>query len=118
MCRECERLRDRVEELEALVKDLRFEGVRLGPVPLSPAETRIVAILAKRSPRVLAKETLREQSKSHILHEPHEKSLDVHICKARRKLKPFGVEIHNSYAFGFYMDKESKKRLDDLMQCD
>ncbi len=39
---------------------------------------------------------------------PSPKILDVFICKIRKKLKPFGVEIHTHYGRGYYLTPTDK----------
>ena len=39
-----------------------------------------------------------------------EKICDVFICKIRRKLKPFGIEIHTKWGSGWWIDSEHKHR--------
>lgn len=33
------------------------------------------------------------------------------VCKARKKLKPFGVFIHNQWGFGYFVDPDTKAKL-------
>ena len=39
------------------------------------------------------------------------KGIDVHICRLRKKLRPFGVEIDSVWGVGLSMTAESKTRL-------
>jgi DNA-binding response OmpR family regulator len=46
---------------------------------------------------------------------PEEKILDVWICRMRKKLKPFGIEIKTHHGVGYDMPEVSKARARDLM---
>jgi DNA-binding response OmpR family regulator len=46
---------------------------------------------------------------------PEEKILDVWVCKMRKKLTPYGIEIKTHWGVGYEMPEESKARARELM---
>lgn len=105
---ELERLRDRVEELEELL------GMSFDPpnqFGLTITEAKIIGVLIKR-----------EIANSAFIHaaiygglpecdQPDEKTIDVHLCKARKKLKAHGIRIYNRYNVGYYLDASVRAQL-------
>jgi two-component system cell cycle response regulator CtrA len=104
---------------------LRAENCRLreqiglaAKPPLMFALTRSEAamfgvLLANRAPR---KETFMAALYSLNPDDPPEiKIVDVFICKMRKKLKPFGIEIKTHWGDGFSMPEESKAKARDFI---
>jgi len=105
---ELERLRDRVEQLEeALGINLELPN-ELG---LTPLETKILGMLVKRD--IINRDVMFAGLYSDRLenHQPDPKTIDVHICKLRKKLKSIGVRVYSRYGVGYYLDKEAKEKL-------
>lgn len=105
---EIETLRERVRQLEnALVPDSVTVPIEW---QLTGAEARLYAFLTTR---VMA-------TKPAIMHalyigrvdvEPEMKIVDVFVCKLRKKLKPFGVEIATIWGQGYSLrDRASHQR--------
>lgn len=46
--------------------------------------------------------------------QPDIKIIDVYICKVRKKLAPFGIEIVTRWGVGYAMPAESKKILREM----
>jgi len=104
---ENERLRARIDELEhALFRDVSL------PIEwrLTVQEARVFGVLVTRS---LATRTAilaalyddlgRDQAEAKIA--------DVFVCKIRKKLKPFGIEIHTRWGEGWYLDEDQRESL-------
>jgi len=101
-------LRERIEELEEECRQLREMLVPPVTFPrelgLSKTENDILSFILARAPNVALK--------SRILHAvwpdpdnaPDGKCVDVHICKLRRKLSPFGVAITVAWSEGYFLD--------------
>ena len=47
--------------------------------------------------------------------EPEIKIVDVYVCKARRKLKRFGVSIETKWGGGYYMTREAKAKVREYL---
>ncbi len=110
--RENEQLRDRIAQLEALL----FESERLPlELRLTTHEEALVAFLLKRN----------EVSKDQILtaiygllpddDEPELKIIDVYVCKARKKLAPFGLQIKTIWGRGYCLPPATKTTLRAMM---
>lgn len=105
------RLREMVANYEiALGAD--FEPhVALG---LTVLEARLVGLLVKKG----------QATKDQIMHAcyglrgdadmPQAKIIDVFVCKARRKLKRFGIEVTTVWGQGYAMPDESRARCREL----
>lgn len=101
---EIELLRYRLDELlgTKLVRPIR---------EMELASFRIVNVLAKRSPCMIAHENLHHAftDRAHELKNPHN-SLKVHIARARKLLEPHGIEICLEWGRGYYMPKDSAQK--------
>jgi len=98
-------LRARVAWLEAEI-GLRIEVPLI--FGLTESEGKIIAMLVSRD--LVTKEGLliavtRDATGNTV---PEIKIVDVYICKARRKLKKFGVVIETVWGLGYRMPEESK----------
>lgn len=120
--RQARRIREllnRIEELEARVESL--EAVSLAEVPsdlagvLTSTEARLLGFLV-RKPGVVSKQQLME-----LLYEqrssgevPETKVVDVFVCKIRRKLKPFGIDVATVWGQGYCLAAPDRARLKAL----
>lgn len=102
-------LRARIAQLEdALMASERF---------VVPVEWRLTANEARVFGVLLARELATKEAIMAALYgnlgkdEAEIKIVDVFVCKARRKLKPFGVEIKTVWGQGYYLTPETKARL-------
>lgn len=104
-----EELQDRLERIEAsLIETLEPRYV----ADLTRSEQLLVALLMRR-------ERVRREELHSFLYsdrpaddeEAEMKIVDVFICKIRKKLKPFGVEIQTIYGEGFCLPRASKEIL-------
>lgn len=69
-------------------KDVSVDGI---PVHLTAQEFRIVELLAMRSNKAVTKEAILDHMGKGELDEPEIKTVDVHICKIRKKLAAAGA---------------------------
>lgn len=111
-------LEDKVSELEERVAQL--EAMELGtgwqpPVDLclTPAEATLLGALVARER--CSKEILLEASRTSGLgyrrDEVEPKIVDVFICKLRRKLDPFGIQVRTLWGHGYAIDVADRDRL-------
>lgn len=114
----CEALQARIDELEMQLEHLR-NVMESHSVPavfgLTPKEAALVQALRTRSPHTLSKEQL--LSALYGLQaddEPEIRIIDVFICKARKKLEPFGVRIATVWGRGYQMDEDSVAAYDEV----
>jgi len=107
------KLRERVDELEEEVRQLR--DMLVPPVAFDPefqltaSATAILSFLLARSPMPVKRESIFDAI---YLSENGQdvKIIDVYICKLRAKL-PSGIKISTQWGVGFYLDRESARRL-------
>lgn len=98
------RLEDRVAELEAA----------MGLGVLTPLEWGLTRNEARLVGALLERELLTKDAAMAALYrdrgadEPEIKIVDVFVCKARKKLKPFGVEIGTRWGEGYFMTGPAK----------
>ena len=106
---ENEALRFRLDEL--LCEDL------ITPIPqITCAKFAIVNLLAKRSPTLVPDRALFQAMTPNpeYLERP-EKMLRVHISRARKYLKPHGIEVETIWGLGYRMPPESKAKWQALL---
>lgn len=108
---ENERLRDRIDQLEA-VQGMKF----LTPIEwrLTGSESRVFGVLMARE--VATKDAVmaalyRDTSKD----EAEIKIVDVLICKARKKLAPFGVSIETRWGEGYFLTPATKALVREML---
>ncbi|QYJ00776.1 winged helix-turn-helix domain-containing protein [Thalassovita mediterranea] len=106
---ENDELRERISQLEAEL----YGDDWCCPVDfrLTRAEALLLSLLVKneRMSKELAHRALCDRQGADT--EP--KIVDVFICKARKKLAPFGVHIHTLWGTGYYLDAETRQALAD-----
>jgi two-component system cell cycle response regulator CtrA len=104
---ENEMLRERCRQLEQMV-GLRHESP---PVfGLTRSESAILGLLLKNT--IVRRETaMLALYKGLQQDEADVKIIDVFICKMRRKLTPFSIEIRNKWGEGYYLDAEMKSKV-------
>lgn len=112
---ENEVLRERILQLEQAL------GYRL-VVPLlfglTDHESRLLGALLTRD--IMSRAQLLTALYGHkpVDDEPELKIIDVYTCKARAKLKPFGVEISSKWGVGYYMTKEAKAKVQEYLAAE
>lgn len=98
-----ERLRDRIAQLEDAA------GMNtLTPVEwcLTSSEMRVFGVLMARE--LATKTAIMAALYRSDREEPEIKIVDVFVCKARKKLQPFGIEIKTRWGEGYYLDATTK----------
>jgi DNA-binding response OmpR family regulator len=82
------------------------------------ASFRVVNVLAKRAPCMVAHENLHHAftDRAHELKNPHN-SLKVHIARARHLLEPHDIEICLEWGRGYYMPAESARKWQALVEA-
>jgi two-component system cell cycle response regulator CtrA len=100
---ENERLRDELEALKASL-GLRF---------LAPVEMGLTGHETKMFGRLLRGDAVSKDGLMNAVYtvgiddQPEIKIIDVFICKIRKKLKPFGIEIATIWGVGYQMTAQS-----------
>ncbi|MGE0289285.1 MAG: winged helix-turn-helix domain-containing protein [Bradyrhizobium sp.] len=110
--RENEELRERVRQLEDVLGMSFDVPVEWG---LTASEARLIGMLLRRE--IVSKENALlclYQTRPDDMADP--KIIDVFICKARKKLKPFGVEIRTVWGKGYLIDAETRARINASMK--
>jgi len=110
----CTNLRARISELEsenAALRELQNIPEAAAPVfGFTVSENNIFNAL-------MAREIISEDGLMSLLYSaradnpPMDNVISVFLCKIRRKLKPFGVTIHNRKAHGWLISREHKARI-------
>jgi two-component system, cell cycle response regulator CtrA len=98
---ENEALRQQIMELR---RGVNVQMSDLGPGPpewgLTPVQRRLVLLLASRE--VASHEFIEETLDS------RRQCVRVHLCRIRKKLAPFGVEIRTIWGIGISLDSETR----------
>lgn len=111
--RENERLLDHIDALEAALGADFEPHVCLG---LTVQEARVVGLLMKRS-RVTRDQIMAVlYGHRHEGEEPEPKIVNVLVCKARKKLARFGIEIKTIWGQGYGLDDEAKKKIARMIE--
>ena len=103
------------DALRARLRDLEREYGFYNEVPLmfglTGSESKVMGLLIERD---IAN---RQQLMTAIMlgrggdEEPEMKIIDVHICRIRKKLKPFGVEIDSAWGRGYCLSTANKAKV-------
>lgn len=107
-------LRERNEELEELVIQLKGEMGLGTDLPASlPHLTRYEADMLRLliARRMVSRDAAMVAIYSDREEAPHEKIVDVWVCKLRAKLKPFPIEIITRWGQGWYLTDASRANL-------
>jgi two-component system cell cycle response regulator CtrA len=109
--RENELLRERIVQLEAMLMGNELPPIEFG---LTGSEGRVFGMLMQRTHATkdaLMAALYRDLGKD----EAELKIVDVFICKLRRKLKPFGIQIVTRWGNGYEMPAASKQLVREMM---
>lgn len=117
---------DRVAALEALL-ERREERIAqleraLGLDWLSPMEWGLTPHENRLFGALMAREVVTRDAGMAVLYrddgrdEPHAKIFDVFMCKIRKKVAPYGIEIVTRWGVGFALKPESRVRVQALME--
>jgi two-component system cell cycle response regulator CtrA len=101
--KENDALRARVKVLEELA-GATFESPP--QFSLTQKESVIFGLLMKNT--IVRKQSFIEALYFHQQDEAEIKIVDVFVCKVRRKLKPWSIEISTQWGQGYFMPAESK----------
>lgn len=104
--RELDEAHERIRQLE----QMHFNTGWTPPdeIGLTAKEAAIVAALVGRDGCVSSEQLLHALYAMRPEEPPQMKIIDVFVCKARRKLKPFGVAIKTHWGVGYYMAPDSQ----------
>lgn len=112
-------LRDRVDELQEEVRQLREQLVPPLAFPaewrLTKSESGVLAFLYARSPHAMSKERVLAAVWGEHEECPGEKIVDVVLSKLRPKLKPAGIVIETRWGDGFALPRTSRALLAQLI---
>jgi two-component system cell cycle response regulator CtrA len=109
------------EERERLVEQIARLEHALGLSFIAPVEWRLTGSEARVVGALIARESLTKDAGMAALYrdfgkdEPEPKILDVFVCKIRKKLKPFGIEILTLWGIGYRLTAESRALLAPLL---
>jgi len=99
-------LRERLAFLEAILMECTRPAIEWG---LTAQETRVFGVLVNRE--VATKDAIMAglySDKAGSEGEVEPKIVDVFVCKIRKKLKPFGVEIRTVWGQGYTLDPDTR----------
>ena len=106
--RENETLRERIAQLEAQLRG----GDRYVPVEWGLTRSEATMVLALSTRQQCSKDMLMQALYSGGVDEGAKpKIVDVFICKIRKKLKPFGVDIATIWGLGYALDPATREML-------
>ena len=69
-----------------------------------------VCLLAESAPRTVTREALLLATSSDSANLPIPKTIDVHICNARKALEPLGLAINTHWASGYSMSRADAEK--------
>lgn len=97
-------LRERVEWLES---NFLNKSLKVDPAwHLTPSEAKVLRIIAAGKDIV---------TRAHVMtalydsdDEPYCKIIDIFLCRMRKKLRPFGIEIKTYWGMGWALEEEAR----------
>lgn len=99
----------RAPDHPAAVSDDRMPDVCIRLFKLTPHEAKLMVALLKRTEA--SKEQLLELIYGLTEDLPEIKIIDVFICKLRKKLKVFGIEVHTLWGRGYFIEQDTRRRI-------
>ncbi len=104
-------LRGRIEQLEELL-GMRIEApIEFG---FTGAEARLFGLLT-RVELVTKEKAMFALYATRIDAEPEIKIIDVFVCKMRKKLEPYKIEINTVWGQGYRLSPETKARVRQML---
>ena len=100
-----------VQQLRSVVAELNASPVIPIELALTKCETSMLMALMTTGATTKSKEQLLAAAYSDRYatgDEPEIRIVDVFICKLRKKLKPFGIEVETVWGQGYHLPPESK----------
>ena len=115
---EISQLKILLKEKEELIIQLKESLLPSGWLPpielgLTTHEAVIVACLYKNKGVCITKEHIFNVLYADKLDQPEIRIIDVYICKLRRKLATYGLEVQTVWGRGYLLTHESAKIFDD-----
>lgn len=110
---ENERLLARIEQLESLM------GMRLIPPiewRLTGSEARVFGVLMAR-PLATKDAIMAALYRDSAKEEAEIKIVDVFVCKLRKKVRPFGVNIETRWGEGYFLSQASKAAAQSMLEA-
>lgn len=109
-------MRHSLDEARALIRELQAAQSEtvdefVGVVGFTAHQAAIVGVLAKLGSASRARIYDAMYGARHDDDQPDPKIVDVHICKCRLKLRPYGIEIGTLWAVGYQMTPENIAKL-------
>lgn len=97
-----------IDEHSNQPEDLRERIARR--LHLTPNESRIMELICRRE--LASKVGLMAALYDHRSDGgPHDKIIDIFVCKIRRKIKPLGIEIKTRRGQGYFLDGAGKTKV-------
>jgi DNA-binding response OmpR family regulator len=104
-------LRARISDLEKLAFGKASDAITTElAVMLTASERTVLGVLMQRE-RATKDHVMSALYRDLARDEAEPKIVDVFICKLRRKLKPYGIEIGTLWGQGYFLDAENKKKI-------
>jgi predicted transcriptional regulator len=109
-------LRERVETLEFILRETETkrsntEDLLLGVAHMSRTESQIMAALLDRGRASRQAIYSRIYGNRNEADQAEPKIVDVMICKLRKKLKVYDVEVNTIWGYGYELDAENARKL-------
>jgi DNA-binding response OmpR family regulator len=110
---ELQRALDRIEELEGLL------GLRINlpnELGLTPLELKYLGLIMRKE--IVSQGMIHNAVYGGLpeCDQPDPKTIEVHICKIRKKLAAKDLSIRTRYGVGYYMEDETKAALKKLSE--
>lgn len=105
-CPHCQRLRDRIEQLEEVIGDIQPVRIR----GLRPAAQRMLSMISARG--YMSRESLYAVLYGDLAEDeqPEFKILDVTLAMARKFCGPYGIKVETVWGKGWKMSDESRRK--------
>ena len=108
-------LRERLEERDEIIRQLRGQLCPVTPFPLAlgltPGEEKVLSVLLARSPSLRTKEQILFAVYPRIDDAPAIKIVDVWVHKLRVKLKRFDIKIRTVWGQGYQIEADAAAAL-------
>lgn len=99
------------ERLRALEKEFGFHDEVPIIFGLTATEAKVMSLLGARDSATRAQLMAAVLSGRMPVNEPDMKIVDVFVCKIRKKVKPFGIEITSLWGRGYRLSPEMKAKV-------
>jgi two-component system cell cycle response regulator CtrA len=114
---ENDELRAQNEDLQFRIRELQTAVGMSYSLPMClPLTSREAALLGVLMQRDVATKDMILMALYNGMDEPQVKIIDVFVCKMRKKLQPFEIEISTLWGRGYYLAKEMKEKVRQLRE--